>query len=91
MNDPERVVLASLVITGTVVAVKAGRAGTLTPRVFVGLGTAAFVILGITAFAPSLGAALAVLLLVVTLLGRIEDVEQAGFEWLNAPRRGRKP
>lgn len=74
MNDPDKVILASLLLTGGVLTWRGVREGSLTPRTYAALAVVAVFLLGIGAFAPALGSAFAVLVLVVVLLASSEDI-----------------
>jgi hypothetical protein len=94
MTDPERTTLGALVIAGIVLGIRAAQAGDLRPGIYVPFGIAALIILGIETFAPSLGAAFAVLLLVVLLLGDAEQVARQGtalYNYVAGPKHGHKP
>lgn len=75
MDDPEKAILASLVVTAAVLTWRGARTGTLTPRVYAGLAVVAFMLLALGTFAPQLAAAFAVLVLVVVLLSSQEDLQ----------------
>lgn len=74
MNDPERLILASLVLTAGILTWRGVRAGSLTPRTYAALGVVAVMLLGLGAFAPALAASFAVLVLVVVMLASQEDL-----------------
>lgn len=71
-------VLAALTLTAGVVTFRGLQSGSLTPRAYAAFGVVAFMLLGVTAFYPELGAALAILVLVSVLLGSREDIEAIG-------------
>jgi len=73
-NDPEKVILGTLVLTAAVVTWRGVRSGTLSPRTYAALGVVAFLLLGLGTFAPQLAAAFAVLVLVVVLLSSQADL-----------------
>jgi hypothetical protein len=74
MNDPEKMILAMLVLTAGVVTWRGARTGTLTPRTYVAFAVLAFILLALGAFAPALAAAFAVAVFVAVLLSSQEDL-----------------
>jgi CHASE2 domain-containing sensor protein len=75
MRDPERMILAVLVVTGGIVTWRGLRAGKLSPRTYAGLAVLALLLLALGTFVPKFAAAFALLVLVVVLLSSVQDLE----------------
>ncbi len=76
MNDPPKVIIASILAMGGLLTWRGIRSGTLTPRTYAALIVVALILLLMGTFAPELAAAFAVLALVAVLLSGTRDLEE---------------
>lgn len=83
--QPERIILASVVLTGGLLTWRGLQAGNISPRTYAALGLVSLVLFGVGSFFPDLAAAIAVLVLVTVLLSEGDQLE--ALTKLVTPRR----